>query len=154
MRNPPQPLPENLWGDRWRFASIAAGELVDAFAPRSIPIVQMPETLLPIKLGLASNLAVPGVVIAGGRRSMQLARWLQSVQPVSLNFIAGVPDGLILEAGEVDRWIVTTFEDPEVHTAAQVYEQRKQASQGLHFLLVQPDDSGMTYTGVWVLHTS
>lgn len=151
MRNPPQPLPENLWGDHWRFASLPAGELVDAFAHRSIPIVQMPEALLPLQLGLASNLAVPGVVIEGGRRSMQLARWLQSAQPVSLNFIAGAPDGLILEAGEIERWIVATFDDPEAHTSAQVYEQRKQESKGLHFLLVQPDDSGMTYTGVWLL---
>jgi RNA-binding protein Tab2/Atab2 len=91
-------------------------------------------------------------VIDGGRRSLPLARWLQDSQPVSLNHIAGAPDGLILEAGDLDRWIVATFEDPEVRSAAQVYEQRKQASQGLHFLLIQPDDSGMTYTGFWLLN--
>nr|WP_317106120.1 Tab2 family RNA-binding protein [Chroococcidiopsis sp. SAG 2025] len=34
---------------------------------------------------------------------------------------------------------------------AQIYAQRQQQSQGLHFLLVQPDDSGMTYTGFWLL---
>ncbi|MEO1376977.1 MAG: Tab2 family RNA-binding protein, partial [Cyanobacteria bacterium J06635_10] len=67
------------------------------------------------------------------------------------NYIAGAPDGLVLEAGLVDRWIVATFEDEEVAEAAKVYQQRKQQSQGLHFLLVQPDDSGMTYTGFWLL---
>jgi hypothetical protein len=82
---------------------------------------------------------------------MQLARWLHNVQPVALNYIAGAPDGLILEAGLVERWVVATFEDKEVATAAQTYEQRKQLSRGLHFLLVQPDDSGMTYTGFWLL---
>jgi hypothetical protein len=82
---------------------------------------------------------------------MQLARWLQDVQPVALNYIAGAPDGLILEAGLVERWVVATFEDKEVATAAQMYEQRKQLSRGLHFLLVQPDDSGMTYSGFWLL---
>jgi hypothetical protein len=50
-----------------------------------------------------------------------------------------------------DRWILNTFDDPDMRSAAQQYEQRKQASQGLHFLLVQPDDSGMTYTGFWLL---
>jgi RNA-binding protein Tab2/Atab2 len=150
MRTPPQPLPENLWGDRWRFASLPASD-VDAFSERLIPVLEMPDSLLPIKLGVASSVAIPGVVIDGGRRSLQLARWLQDAHPVSLNFIAGAPDGLILEAGEVDRWIVATFDDPEVRPAAQMYEQRKQASKGLHFLLVQPDDSGMTYTGFWLL---
>jgi len=82
---------------------------------------------------------------------MRLARWLQQARPVGLNYISGAPDGLILEAGLVDRWIVATFEDPEVTTAAQAFEQRKKHCRGLHFLLVQPDDSGMTYSGFWLL---
>lgn len=150
---PPLPLPENLWGDRWRFASLPAGNLEEAFSDRPIPILQMPEFLLPLKLGIASSVLIPGVVIDGGRQSMQLARWLQDAQPVCLNYIAGAPDGLILEAGLVDRWVVATFEDKEVAAAARTYEQRKGLSQGLHFLLVQPDDSGMTYTGFWLLRT-
>ncbi len=148
---PPVPLPENLWGDRWRFASIPAGDIEEGFAPRPIPILQMPNQLLPLQFGLASTVAVPGVVIDGGRQSMPLARWLQAVQPVALNYIPGAPDGLILEAGLVERWVMATFEDEEVAAAARLYEQRKQTSQGLHFLLVQPDDSGMTYTGFWLL---
>lgn len=148
---PPLPLPENLWGDRWRFASIAAGNLEEAFAQRPMPILQMPGELLPLNLGLASTVLVPGVVIDGGKQSMRLARWLQDVQPVALNYIAGAPDGLILEAGLVDRWVVATFEDQEVAVAARIYQQRQQLSQGLHFLLVQPDNSGMTYTGFWLL---
>ena len=148
---PPTPLPENLWGEQWRFATLPSGDIEEAFAARPIPILKMPEFLLPINLGLASTVPVPGVVIDGGRQSMRLARWLQESQPVALNYVAGAPAGLILEAGLVDRWIVATFEDKEVVAAAQAYEQRKQLSQGLHFLLVQPDDSGMTYSGFWLL---
>jgi hypothetical protein len=148
---PPTPLPENLWGEQWRFATLSAGDVEEAFARRPIPILKMPEFLLPINLGLASTVPVPGVVIDGGRQSMRLARWLQQAQPVALNYIAGTPGGLVLEAGLVDRWIVATFEDKEVAAAAQAYEQRKQLSQGVHFLLVQPDDSGMTYSGFWLL---
>jgi hypothetical protein len=148
---PPVPLPANLWGDRWRFAALPAGDLVDAFRNRMIPILHIPDSHLPLSLGLASTLLIPGMVIDGGKQSMQLARWLQTAKPVSLNFMVGAPDGLILEAGERDRWILTTFEDAEVRSAGQTYEQRKQASKGLHFLLVQPDDSGMTYTGFWLL---
>ncbi len=148
---PPKPLPENLWGEQWRFATLPAGEIEEAFAFRPIPILQMPEFLLPINLGLASTVAVPGVIIYGGRQSMRLARWLDEANPVSLNYIIGKPAGLVLEAGLVDRWIVATFEDKEVANAAQAYEQRKQLSQGLHFLLIQPDDSGVTSSGFWLL---
>jgi len=148
---PPVPLPENLWGDGWRFASLPAGDIVEAFQERPIPILEMPELLLPLTLGLASTVPVPGVVIDGGRQSMRLAKWLQDAKPFALNYIAGAPDGLILEAGLADRWVVATFEDSEVKTAAEIYQQRQQLSKGLHFLLVQPDDSGMTYTGFWLL---
>jgi RNA-binding protein Tab2/Atab2 len=148
---PPIPLPETLLGEQWRFATLSAGDLVDAFSDRPIPILHVPEYLKPINLGLASTLPVPGVIIYGGRQSMRLARWLQQTRPVSLAYIAGAPDGLVLEAGLVDRYIVATFEDQEVAASAQIYEQRKQQSQGLHFLLVQPDDSGITYSGFWLL---
>jgi len=150
---PPTPLPENLWGEQWRFATLPAGDVEEAFAERPIPILEMPEFLLPIDLGLASTVAVPGVVIYGGRQSMRLASWLREASPVSLNYIVGEPAGLVLEAGLADRWIVATFEDKEVAAAAQMYEQRKQLSKGLHFLLVQPDDSGMTYSGFWLLRS-
>ncbi len=148
---PPLPLAENLWGQQWRFASLPAADLVDAFADRPIPILVMPSERLPLNLGLASTVAIPGVVIDAGRKSMQLARWVQQVQPVSLNYLAGAPDGLVLEAGLVERWVVATFDDADVVTAARAYEQRKQASRGLHFLLIQPDDTGITYSGLWLL---
>ncbi|AFY45845.1 Tab2/Atab2 family RNA-binding protein [Nostoc sp. PCC 7107] len=149
----PLPLPENLWGEQWRLATLAAGDLETEFSDRPIPILSMPEFLTPINLGLASTIPVPGVVIYGGRQSMRLARWLATAKPVALNYIAGAPDGLILEAGLVDRWVLATFEDAEVTTAAKIYEQRKQQSRGLHFLLIQPDDSGMTYSGFWLLQS-
>lgn len=148
---PPVPLSEKLWGDRWRFAALPAADLVDAFSDRMIPILDMPVSLLPLNLGLASTVPIPGVIIDGGRQAMQLALWLQQEQPISLSYISGAPDGLILEAGLVDRWILTTFEDAEVAAAGHEFEHRKQLSQGLHFLLVQPDDSGVTYSGFWLL---
>ena len=148
---PPIPLPEKLWGEKWRFATLMASEIEDSFAGQPMPILEMPEFLLPINLGIASTLPVPGVVIDGGRQSLRLARWIQESRPVALNYIPGAPDGLILEAGLVDRWVVATFADREVTLAAQMFEQRKQETKGLHFLLVQPDDSGMTYSGFWLL---
>ncbi|ACK69831.1 protein of unknown function DUF1092 [Gloeothece citriformis PCC 7424] len=154
-RPPPQGLPENLWGEQWGFISLKAGDLIQFFRDRPIPIVDMPEDLLPINLNLPSTVFIPGIVIYGGRKSMYLARWLEEQQPVSISYIPtqiGLSGGLVLESGLVDRWILATFEDPEMAQAAQKYEDRKVMSKGLHFLTVQPDDSGITYTGFWLLN--
>ena len=151
---PPRALDEDLWGDEWRFGTILAGDIIDFATDRPIPILDLPKSLYPVKLGLASTVAVPGVVIYGGRRSMRLARWLAEQKPVALNYIpteAGQSGGLILEAGTSDRWVFATFEDEQFAAAAQKYEDRKVQALGLHFLLVQPDDSELTHTGMWLL---
>ncbi len=150
-RPAPVPMPEQLWGKQWQFAALPAVDLVETFRDRPIPVLDIPQAFQPLSLGLASTLPIPGVVIEAGRSALQLVLWLQSIQPVSLHFIAGAPDGLILEAGLVNRWVLATFEDAEVEVAAVKFEQRQQAAQGLHFLLVQPDASGITQTGFWLL---
>lgn len=151
---PPQGLPENLWGEEWTFASVNSSEISQLFGDRPIPIKNIPEQFLPLNLGIASETAIPGVVVYGGKKSLILARWLEQQQPAFLTYIpteVGQSGGLILETGLVDRWIFNTFDNREFASVAEDYEQKKQASQGLHFLLIQPDNSGMTYTGFWLL---
>jgi hypothetical protein len=148
---PPLPLSENLWGDRWGFVTLAAGDFERTFPHEPIPIIQLPPEWLPSTLGLASSTPLPGIVIDGGRQAMALAQWVQSVSPAALRYMAGDPDGLILDAGLWDRWVMTTFSDATMAEAGRLFEQRKVASQGVHFLLVRPDDSGVTYTGLWLL---
>ena len=154
MPPPPQPLPDELWGDEWRFASIPAGDLWDMFGDRPIPVSVMPPERNPVNLGIASNTFIPGVIIYGGRQSMQLALWLQDQTPKTLVYqeternLAG---GLLLTAADATRWVVMTFHDQAIATAGQRYQQRLQDAKGLHFLIVQPDDSNVTYTGIWLL---
>ena len=152
-RSPPVPLPDNLWGETWRFAGLSNADLL-RFQYEAIPIRSVPKELLPLEIGLSSTVLIPGVVIDGGQRAMALAQWLDSVRPTFLKYIAGQPDGLILEAGLCDRWVLTTFDDSDVSGAAKAFEQRKVAAKGLHFLLIRPDDSGMTYSGLWLLQES
>ncbi|MEO0350156.1 MAG: Tab2/Atab2 family RNA-binding protein [Cyanobacteria bacterium P01_A01_bin.15] len=152
-RSPPVPLPDNLWGETWRFAGLSNADLL-RFQYEAIPIRSVPKELLPLEIGLSSTVLIPGVVIDGGQRAMALAQWLDSVRPTFLKYIAGQPDGLILEAGLCDRWVLTTFDDGDVSGAAKAFEQRKVAAKGLHFLLIRPDDSGMTYSGLWLLQES
>ncbi len=151
---PPQPLPEAIWGEKWRFGSVLAGDLADFWGDRPIPYRGLPDFLLPIHLGLASTVVIPGMVIYGGRQSLRLAQWLAENKPFALNFIAnepGLSGGVILEADLSDRWILATFQDAEVAQAAQTFQEQKKRCQGLHFLLVQPDDSGVTESGFWLL---
>ncbi|HHP7231074.1 MAG TPA: Tab2 family RNA-binding protein [Xenococcaceae cyanobacterium] len=151
---PPQPLPESLWGENWSFVSITAREILIFLQDRPIPIQDIPESLLPINLGIASNVIIPGIVVYGGKNSLLLCRWLQEQKPVALNYIpteVGRSGGLVLESGLIERWIFNTFEDQSVAQSAKNYEAKKQESKGLHFLLIQPDASGMTYTGFWLL---
>lgn len=151
---PPQALPENFWGDKWQIANIAAGQIVDLFRDRPIPICSLPESFFPINLGLASHISIPGIVVYGGRRSMQIARWIEQQNPTFINYIPTEVDksgGFILESGLVDRWVFNTFESEQAAIVAEDYEKKKQAASGLHFLLIQPDDSGMTYTAFWLL---
>ena len=150
----PQPLPENLWGDKWQIANIKAGQIVDLFSDRPIPICHLPESLYPINLSIASDVPIPGIVVYGGRKSMQIARWIDRENPAFINYIPteiGKSGGFILETGLVDRWVFNTFESEQAAETARNYEQKKQAAQGLHFVLIQPDDSGMTYTAFWLL---
>ncbi len=150
---PPQPLPERLRGDRWQFAALPAGELVEGFRDRPIPILHLPQSHWPLSLGLASTLPIPGVIIEAGRAAMPLARWLQTIRPYRLHYSPGAPDGVILAAGLAERWVMATFEDADMARAARTFQQRQQAAAGLHFLLIQPDDSGMTYSGFWLLRS-
>ncbi|MGL5943175.1 MAG: Tab2 family RNA-binding protein [Waterburya sp.] len=151
---PPQALPENIWGEEWQIASIVAGQIVDLFRDRPLPIYSLPDQFLAINLGIASDIFIPGIVVYGGKKSMQLARWIEQQRPAYINYIPTEVDqsgGFILETGLVDRWVFNTFESTQAASIAKSYEQKKQAAKGLHFLLIQPDDSGMTYTAFWLL---
>ncbi|XTZ10476.1 MAG: Tab2 family RNA-binding protein [cyanobacterium endosymbiont of Rhopalodia yunnanensis] len=130
------------------------GGLIEFLSDCPIPIVDIPNLLLPINLELASTIKIPGIIIYGGQISMYLARWLVDVKPVALNYIPTQIDksrGLVLESDLVDLWLLSTFEDSDIAKAAQQYELRKTDSQGLYFLVVQPDDSAVTYSRFWLL---
>ena len=149
----PNPVPEELWGEQWRFGSLSAQDFQTSLIQEPIPIQSVPEEWLPLPMGIASNTLIPGVIVDAGRRTMALAQWLQAQQPATLTYMSGPPHGVILEAGLVNRWVFVTFEDEQVGSAARTFVARQQEVQGLHFLLVRPDDSGMTFTGLWLLRS-
>jgi hypothetical protein len=72
----------------------------------------------------------------------------QPYSPMDLDKPPPIP---IAENIQGEQWRFAAIAAGQLAAASQAYEQRKQAAQGLHFLLVQPDDSGMTYSGFWLL---
>jgi hypothetical protein len=145
----PQPLPEKLWGEVWQFVGLPARDLEEILLARPIPHRFVAS--LPSQKGISAEVLIPGIVIEAGRQSMRLARWVSEASPLRLEAMSRELGALMLTTTQDIQWILVTYEDVEVHQAGQTFEQRKQASQGLHFLLVQPDDSGVTHSGLWLL---
>lgn len=146
----PMPMPENLWGDRWQFVRLGAEDLEFRLLERSIPIRQISSLARPSEQSIPGDGLIPGVVIEAGDRAMGLARWVSAQQPTGLMAINRELGALMLVT-EGDRWILATYQDDAVREAATAFEALKQASRGIHFLLIQPDDTGITYSGLWLL---
>lgn len=149
---PPQPLPENIWGDRWQFVTLDAESLELALIKRPIPVLSAPPSLLPSAHNLSPSTPIPGVVIEAGRRSLKLAQWIHAQHPVRLGSVLAELNGLLLHTAAQQRWILMTYDDPTMAETAKAFEQQKLSSQTLHFLMIQPDDSGITQSGLWLLH--
>ena len=150
--SPPQPLPEKLWGDRWQFVTLMADDLEHGLVQRPIPILSAPLSMLPSALNLAPSMPIPGVVIEAGRRSLKLAQWVETQHPVRLGSVLAELNGLLLHTQAQQRWILMTYDNPEIAAAAKAFEQHKLMSKALHFLIIQPDDSGMTQSGLWLFN--
>jgi RNA-binding protein Tab2/Atab2 len=149
MTSAPQPLPDHLWGERWQFVGLPAQALEEQLLSRPIPHRFVAN--VPSQCGLPPDTLIPGIMIEAGRQSMRLARWIAEASPLKVTAMSRELGAVMLTTQVGIQWILTTYSDPEVHQAGKTFEQRKQTTQGLHFLLIQPDDSGVTYSGLWVL---
>jgi hypothetical protein len=149
--SPPQPLPENLWGDRWQFVSLPAEDLEFRLWERPIPVRDAAPLALPSQQNLGSSVTIPGILINAGRQAMVLSRWLLARKPAQIAAVNLELGAIILTTAQRERWILATYQDAMVREAAQTFESRKAPCRNIHFLLIQPDDSGITHTGLWIL---
>jgi hypothetical protein len=148
---PPQPLPESLWGDLWQFVSLSAEDLEFRLWERPIPLRGAAPLALPSQQALGAMITIPGILMNAGRQAMQLSRWLSAQQPKQIEAVNLELGAIILTTAQQERWILATYQDPDVTNAAQTFEARKAQSKQIHFLLIAPDDSGVTHTGLWIL---
>jgi hypothetical protein len=106
---------------------------------------------LPSEHNLPSATPIPGVLIEARRQSMRLVRWLAQHSPTHIQAINRELGALISTTVDREQWILATYQDEAVRAAGQLFEARKVQSSGIHFLLIQPDDTGTTYSGLWIL---
>ncbi len=143
IRNQPIPLPEEVRGDSWSFASLSLNTLIEADEWE----IEF-SNLIPIKESIDKNLSIPGIRLFSSKRSLALAAWLGGLEPAKL-IIEGTQ--LILEAGLADRWLVTDVKDEAKDAISNNFLNTKNNADGLQFISVQRSSEQNSLDGFWML---
>lgn len=150
----PQPLPDALRGERWALVTLRAADFSPGFSPdfsqnwgaafgEGLPIdwsTWDPETI------------IPGLLITS-RRARAMAAWMSGVDPYAVT-VEETGDGgleLLLEVGASVSYVLARLTDEVRQQEAKGFQQRLQASQGIHFLAMQETLKSQTFAGFWML---
>ena len=137
------PLPEELRGDSWSFASLSLNALREADEWE----IEF-SNLIPIKESINENISIPGIRLFSSKRSLALAAWLGGLEPAKL-LIEGTQ--IILEAGQADRWLVTDVEEDAKKAIENNFTNAKRDADGLQFISVQKSSEQNSLDGFWML---
>ena len=143
LTNQPIPLPEEVRGDSWNFASLSVNTLREADEWE----IEF-SNLIPIKDSIDKDLSIPGIRLFSSKRSLALAAWLRGLEPVKLLI---EENQLILEAGQADRWLVTDIKDEAKNAIENNFLNAKQNADGLQFISVQKSLNQNSLDGFWML---
>ena len=137
------PLPEEVRGDSWSFASLSLNTLREADEWK----IEF-SNLIPIKESLNENIFIPGIRLFSSKRSLALAAWLGGLEPAKI-VIEGTQ--IILEAGQADRWLVTDVEEAAQNAIKNNFLKTKRDANGLQFISVQKSSEQNSLDGFWML---
>ena len=137
------PLPEEVRGDSWSFASLSLNTLREADEWE----IEF-SNLIPIKESINENISIPGIRLFSSKRSLALAAWLGGLEPARL-LIEGTQ--IILEAGQADRWLVTDVEEDSKKAIENNFINTKRDADGLQFISVQKSSEQNSLDGFWML---
>ena len=143
IKNQPIPLPEEVRGDSWSFATLSINTLRES---DEWPIEF--SNLIPIKESIDKNFSVPGIRLFSPKRSLALAAWLGGLEPAKL-VIEGTQ--IILEAGLADRWLVTDIKEEAKNAIEKNFISTKQKADGLQFISIQKSSEQIYLDGFWML---
>lgn len=137
------PLPEEVRGDSWEWATIPLADLREAS--------QWPigfSGLVALPKDLDGDVPVPGLRLFSRGRALAIAGWLAGLEPVRLE-IAG--QQLVLEAGIEARWLLANLAPDEAAAAAAAFRSAREQAGGVQFIGVQASESDARLEGFWLL---
>ena len=143
ISNTPKPLPEAVRGDALAISEISIKELKSA---QNWPIEF--GDIFPIKKSLEDKNLVPGLRLFSKNRSLALAAWFSSLEPVKLRI---EKNQLILEASEDDKWLVTDLPEKDAKELYCKFNQAKIESFGYQFISIQSTPFVEEFAGFWIL---
>ena len=143
IANNPKPLPEAVRGDALTISEISIEELKLA---KNWPIEF--GDIFPIQESLENKNLVPGLRLFSKDRSLALAAWFSSLEPVKLLI---EKNQLILEASEDDKWLVTDLPEKDAKELKDKFRQTKKNSLGYQFISIQSTPFIQEFAGFWIL---
>ena len=143
IANDPKPLPEAVRGDALTISEISIEELKTA---QNWPIEF--GDIFPIEESLKNDNLVPGLRLFSKERSLALAAWFSSLEPVKLQI---EKNQLILEASEDNKWLVTDLSEKDAKELNDKFIQNKNNSFGYQFISIQSTPYVEKFEGFWIL---
>lgn len=141
--NDPIPLPESVRGDFLSLDSLPVGIIKYA---DEWPIEF--RGLIPVPKNNNEEIDIPGIRLFSEERSLALAGWLGSLEPVRLVINK---NQLILEAGQEDQWLVTDLKEDIAIAVQESLMNSKINAGGLQFIAVQASTEEKSFAGFWML---
>ena len=99
---------------------------------------------------LSLQATIPGLIFFSPR-ALPIAAWLSGFELVSLRFDEKNNWILYLETGLNDKSILTNQSDIQLIQKAQIFEEKKRRTQGIHFLAIQQNPNVEFFSGFWLL---
>mgnify|MGYP001157269339 FL=1 len=143
IENVAKPLPEAVRGDALTISEITIGELKSS---QSWPIEF--GDIFPIQNSLDEKKSIPGLRLFSKNRSLALAAWFSSLEPVKLII---KKNQLILEASEDDKWLVTDLPDQDANKLTEKFANSKINCFGYQFISIQSTPFIQKFAGFWIL---
>ncbi len=143
IANDPKPLPEAVRGDALTISEISIEELRLA---QNWPIEF--GDIFPIQNSIKNENLVPGLRLFSKDRSLALAAWFSSLEPVKLLI---EKNQLILEASEDNKWLVTDLQEKDAKGINDKFLQTKKDSYGYQFISIQSTPFVEKFAGFWIL---
>ena len=104
--------------------------------------------IFPIQNSIKNENLVPGLRLFSKERSLALAAWFSSLEPVKLLI---KQNQLILEASEDDKWLVTDLQEKDAKELNDKFTQTKKDSCGYQFISIQSTPFVEKFAGFWIL---